>query len=614
MPDVVEVVELRDGQKVLHGVPDSKTQELVGMVRYQETNFDGFNRRSGQVLSRLSGEDYEKVTKRQTGVLEVSDYLKKILKRMVVNEAFSKGGLTFPEFREAFCNEACHPLDMEHLGFVGMEDFISLGVSDVLELDLNSGGFWIIVPVHEDREEESPRLNISEELETTTELIEDLKQILKKNPHGLSAEKLVEYKKNILNPSNSDKLVEVALMSPDICLVDKFQSELTFLPASFQYGKLKVNFPLHRLGDLKAEIQELLRPLKTKVSLMSVERALRGFNGNLPDPAQFGCETFVDVLQLMPEVCRLSRAGDGSYMVHPTTDGAGETVEVGDVERVKIPAEVLLGLRRMLAQYPGGVTEVELQYRRITGQQLTCPGYTDYKSLLRDLNGRQGLVWDGRRLSSSCQVRMLPVLRQEDLPSGWVEVVQVEGPDCVHVVSRPLSQELWELEKEMEEFYLQPSNVSRLRLAAGECVVGQTVAAVTSSSALHRARILETLPGLVTVLYVDRGGQALLSHSALLRLAPQFYRVPEQVVRLQRSEVRKDLAGVRLSQSEVKQDTAALRTGQLIYLGDRSQNKREGLERPRISQGQFKTEVTKFIFGLMRGKYSNCQEPKRSQG
>ena len=113
MPDVVEVVELRDGQKVLHGVPDSKTQELVGMVRNQETNFDGFNRRSGQVLSRLSGEDYEKVTKRQTGVLEVSDYLKKILKRMVVNEAFSKGGLTFPEFREAFCNEAGHTLSLK---------------------------------------------------------------------------------------------------------------------------------------------------------------------------------------------------------------------------------------------------------------------------------------------------------------------------------------------------------------------------------------------------------------------------------------------------------------------------------------------------------------------
>ena len=177
-----------------------------------------------------------------------------------------------------------------------------------------------------------------------------------------------------------------------------------------------------------------------------------------------------------------------------------------------------------------------------------------------------------------------------------------------------ISRALWQLEKEMEEFYLQPSNVSRLGLAAGECVVGQTVVAVTSSSALHRARILETLPGLVTVLYVDRGDQALLSLSALLRLAPQFYRVPEQVVRLQRSEVRKDLAGIRLPQSEVRQDTAALRTGQLIYLGDRSMNNREGLERPRISQGQFKTEVTKFIFGLMGGKYSNYQEPKRSQG
>ena len=58
MNDVVEVIELEDGQKVLHGVPDEKTKEHASMVR-------------GQKTSRVSQADREKSPQ---GTPEVSDY------------------------------------------------------------------------------------------------------------------------------------------------------------------------------------------------------------------------------------------------------------------------------------------------------------------------------------------------------------------------------------------------------------------------------------------------------------------------------------------------------------------------------------------------------------
>ena len=83
MPDVVEVVELESGQKVLHGIPDETTKELAGVIRSQMTCFSGFNYRTCQVLSKVRGEDLDKVTRTHPGALPVSDYTKKKLKELL---------------------------------------------------------------------------------------------------------------------------------------------------------------------------------------------------------------------------------------------------------------------------------------------------------------------------------------------------------------------------------------------------------------------------------------------------------------------------------------------------------------------------------------------------
>ena len=522
LPDVVEVIELEDGQKILHGVPDEKTQEMAGVVRSQMTNFAGFNYRSGQVLSRVRGGDVEKIMKSHPGTLEVSDYLKRKLKEVIEGLGDQKS-LTFQEFRETFEIEVGHPLELEPLGFQGMVDFIAFGVPDLLELDLSDDGMWRVVPVG-CQAAQSPQVSGDQ---SAVDLRKELKAILEKNPFGISGSKLKSYKRY-----NSDQLLEIALVSPDICLVDKFKSELTILPASFTYGKSKPTFPLHRLADLKTEVQRLVAPLKEKVSIKALERALLGSYGRLPDPVELGCETFLDILLLMPDICRVSRAKDGSLMVQPGRAGDGEG-QISAQDIPDFPPELLLKLRRVLNDYPGGLKQVEQQYRRITGEDLLCPGYTDPKSLLRDLNGRQGFIWDGVKLTSSCNVRLLSVLRGEDIPSGWVEVIHQDTSGTVQIVAKRLNPQVWDLEKEMEEFYLSASATerARFRLRPEECVVGQTAASILRSSALHRVRILETFPrlGLVKVLSTDHGTRVLVSQSALLRLQPQFCRVPEQV-------------------------------------------------------------------------------------
>ena len=142
-----------------------------------------------------------------------------------------------------------------------------------------------------------------------------------------------------------------------------------------------------------------------------------------------------------------------------------------------------------------------------------------------------------------------------------------------------VSPEIWSLELEMEEFYLESSSLAGRRLTARDCVAGQTVAALNRSSAFNRARILQTFsgPGLVKVLYVDHGTKALLAQSSLFRLEPQFCRVPEQVVRVTRRD--------------------AMQPGLVFY------NRREGEKVSAVQSKkmeEIKTEIAKFIFGLVQ--------------
>ena len=52
-PEVVEVTQLGGGQILLIGVPDQKTEHIAKMVSNQRNNSEGFNRRTGQLLSRV---------------------------------------------------------------------------------------------------------------------------------------------------------------------------------------------------------------------------------------------------------------------------------------------------------------------------------------------------------------------------------------------------------------------------------------------------------------------------------------------------------------------------------------------------------------------------------
>ena len=267
----------------------------------------------------------------------------------------------------------------------------------------------------------------------------------------------------------------------------------------------------------------------------------------------------------------------------------------------QFPEDLLLNLRRVLAEYPGGVRgqEVEQHYRRITGQDLTCPGYTNTNTLLRDLSGRQGFTYDGKRFSSSCDVLMLPLLRLADLPSGWVEIIKADGSNSALVVSQQVSLEIWELESDMEEFYLEPANCRRLRLSGRDCVVGQTVAALYQDCGLYRARILQTRQeggrGLAKVLYLDHGWTALLPQSALFRLEPVFSRVPQQVVSIPPSQ-HQDEAGGLYWLDNSKEDVRIVRAEEV-----------EGEEEIEIKTGKpagkrGETEFLQFVLGLIINK------------
>ena len=88
----------------------------------------------------------------------------------------------------------------------------------------------------------------------------------------------------------------------------------------------RIQFPF-RLGDLKAEIRDLVSLLRQEVPLTGLQRALEGHN-SLPTPADFDCETFLEVLLLMPDVLKVSRSQDGSFiMIQLRREGETEQEE-----------------------------------------------------------------------------------------------------------------------------------------------------------------------------------------------------------------------------------------------------------------------------------------------
>ena len=98
-----------------------------------------------------------------------------------------------------------------------------------------------------------------------------------------------------------------------------------------------------RHEDLKAEIRDLVSLLRQEVPLTGLQRALEGHN-SLPTQADFDCKTFLEVLLLMPDVLKVSRSPDGSFIMIQLRR-EGETEQEEEEEEVTW----------VLAEFSGGV-------------------------------------------------------------------------------------------------------------------------------------------------------------------------------------------------------------------------------------------------------------------
>ena len=466
------------------------------------------------------------------------------VREIIAAKSIDETGLSFPEFRQIFEQRSGRPLIIEELGFLCWEQFISHGLSNLLEIHLLSTREWIIYPLGSGVPKLLEARDIDEKFEVSRE---SLKALFKVHPYGVSMETWLSQFPPMADFSVSrESLLCVALQSPEVCIVDSSQPELSILPADYKFFSESYYFPLHRLATPKKNIQWLVESFNEMVPVSRLQqRYLECFGP--PDLSQLHLNSFFELCALMPDICTLytSKHSSSPPMIESKTASDMKEKQKATRKNVrkvhqKFPEELLYNLRRLAGMVPHSqlsTQHLESQYKDKIGVPLNYKalGYRRVLDLLRALDGNQGFRFDGKRLLSNCQVQMLPVTRAEELPPGLVRVVDIQTCNTLRIIS--MSREnlatIWRLELQMERFYCERPQLS---LAWSDCVAGHSVAALSQDGGLYRARILyhypDTRPGLLKLLYVDHGWTALVTLSRVLKLVPKFTRIPEQAVKV----------------------------------------------------------------------------------
>ena len=459
------------------------------------------------------------------------------LRRILSEDAISEVGLTFPELQELYQKLTGDPLQVDQLGFQCWEEFIAFGVGDMLQLDLCSSP-----PVIYPRGSSTPEQMETRSREEKFEVVkESLLSLFEVHPYGVSLDYwLSQFPAMEDFPVRKETVMEVALQSPDVCIVDSSQSEISVLPANYKFHADQYFFPLYKLAEPKKRVKALLERFSERTLVSELQQEYVEMYGH-PDLSQLNVGSFFQMCALMPDICSLYTSDN------PKAPDMIECKSVSDLKKKKrrkmferkIPEDVLYNLRRVSAMVSHSeLKDLGSSYQRVIGKPLDyrAMGFRRLIDFQRALDEKHGFKFDESSMSfhSNCVVQMLPVIPQTDLLPGPVEVVRVKTCSSLQIIPRTseVKATVEDLDLKVEKYYWDRSPAEPLD--PRDCVAGQAVGALYRDGGLYRARILYTFPhtDLLKLLYVDHGWTALVRRSHVLKLAPQLTRLPEQVVEI----------------------------------------------------------------------------------
>lgn len=180
-PEVVEVRKLEDGNTLLVGIPDDRTEHMAKMIGSQKAEARGYDYRTGEVLKKQSSaakRDIQKVAGRRARL--VTPFLREQVRRMMELEEH-EAGLELEEFMDSYKALHDYPLEPQYFGFAGVQDLLHHGLQEVLALRLGVDRRWTVHPL---------RLAPSHALEPPRHLRTALRALLAPRPGGVEVEAL----------------------------------------------------------------------------------------------------------------------------------------------------------------------------------------------------------------------------------------------------------------------------------------------------------------------------------------------------------------------------------------------------------------------------------------
>ena len=257
------------------------------------------------------------------------------------------------------------------------------------------------------------------------------------------------------------------------------------------------------------------------------------------DMVELKCNRFVELIQMMPDVCSLRKDIKSLHYFLSLSHGdipankTGLKAKLTSSENPQVfDLELVTNLHKILVSCGGSIQVSQLygKHLEIIGTFFNLGKYVfnSVTSLFRGISGHHGFFFGGSKLTSKVNFTALTRIPGNELESGWVRVTGVRGDHHVRVVTLSEDRKVWDQELDMEEFYV--SKKIGKRLSTEEIFPHQAVAAFDSDTRIYRARVLSLHEDLVKILYVDEGKTSLVKQNSLFHLENEFCVLPEQVI------------------------------------------------------------------------------------
>jgi len=547
-PEVVEVTQLGGGQVLLIGVPDKKTEHIAKMVGNQRDNSEGFNRRTGQMLSRVSSDvihKIEKVSGRKTR--EVPEFMKKQIEQLAEMEFF-EDGLFLTDFQQVYEQEFGYPLDYKSYGFYSLQDFCYNGLEGSARVNLTADGWWKLFP-NERAQQHGSRVNY--QVTDIPEVIKNnVKTLILQNPFGLTCSSFLRNYEHYFGPLcfrqyRCSDLFELLLLIPDCCVTETDPGgQIIVFPVGTLGKKVNSTLPLNIivLGEVKNNIHHVLQSHPGGVSLNSFVKGYEGYFGCLP-LALLRCKNSLELLKSLGDVCQVIE-GDEGHLVVPL--GVHTDVDSNDIKTFG-NCEVHSVIKVLEVHRDGiNISCFPKLFLETFGvnipSKLRC---SNLLSMFRKLDERvQIKVGEGqdirvmlKKVLEECdRENSNLILQKRRVHTGWVNILPNSNKKIMMLQMTDKMEELKEMESMMEIFYtsqgLEQTNFHHFSK-------GLEVAALYSDLLWHRGVVVEKTDNAkkVVVEYVDWGWRGMVSSKAVKLLDKRFGLLPCQTVMVKCMEI-----------------------------------------------------------------------------